>query len=112
MKKEIDAALTPILGGADSIGGPVGPSAVAVTAEIGLDAVAGSPNNRPVIATIRAALREEGWKAGGPDHKFQNESGCPTHRFLRVGLLTLLFSCSSHFRRKPLTPPPQPFNPQ
>jgi hypothetical protein len=65
MKKEIDAALSPILGGADTIEGPVGPSAVAVTAEIGLDAVAGSPNNRPVIATIRAALREEGWKVSG-----------------------------------------------
>jgi hypothetical protein len=43
MKKEIDAALSPILGSPDTIEGPVGPSAVAVAAEIGLDKVAGSP---------------------------------------------------------------------
>jgi hypothetical protein len=67
MKKEIDAVGNLLMGDStdSTLTQAITPGSASVTAHIGLDALAGSPNNRPVIATIRAALREEGWKVSG-----------------------------------------------
>ncbi len=65
MKKEIDAVGNFLMGDSSAVPGMITPGSVSIPAHLGLDAIAGSPNNRPVIATIREALSEEGWKVSG-----------------------------------------------
>jgi RHS repeat-associated protein len=67
LKKEIDATIGLLLGASpdSTIPQAVTPGSVAVPAEISLESVAGAPNSRPIIATLRTALREQGWKVSG-----------------------------------------------
>jgi hypothetical protein len=62
MKKEIDAAGNFLMGDSNAVSGMITPGTMAFSAEQGLEHVA---ENRPLIVTVRSALREEGWKVSG-----------------------------------------------
>ena len=62
MKNEIDALGDLEMGDVNSVDKIVTKGSVSVAAHQGLDKVAGTPGNRPIIVLIRTALREEGWK--------------------------------------------------
>ncbi len=62
LKNEIDAAVNFLLGDTNAVQGVVSPGSIYLGAEQGLESVA---DNRPLIITVRTALREEGWKVSG-----------------------------------------------